>query len=235
MRKAVKYEYDSNKKRTVILFKGGYKVEDEKTFCKSHYFVDSDNGIITTIFKDELLDLFSVENVDDLKERINNNVKLLFKSGIGKMNYNELTNTVEVYTESFRNEVVKPTESIKKLKKNIEKLSKNEKVTSGEYTNLVTTIVNGITDIEFTENDKKRIAKLIPQMIRNGEVKISLRDITDINKDRLKDIVEIGRNLLNKSKGVEKKLGISREFVGKGICLAKIILNYMEHICFLDL
>ena len=51
MKKSVKYEYDANKKQIIVLFKNGYKVEDEDSFCRTHYFVDSENRIITTMFR----------------------------------------------------------------------------------------------------------------------------------------------------------------------------------------
>ena len=50
---------------------------------------------------------------------------------------------------------------------------------------------------------------LVAEAIESG--KISLKDVTDINKDRLRDIVTIGRDLLAKKIGVEKKIGLERK------------------------
>lgn len=55
---------------------------------------------------------------------------------------------------------------------------------------------------------------MIPKLIKEGKVKISLEDITDINKTRLVDIVQLGRDLLTKKIGVEKSLGIDRKHIG---------------------
>lgn len=232
MSKSVKYEYDSNRKQIVVLFKNGPKIEDEKTFCRSHYFIDQEKTKITTVFKDELLRLFNVEGVKELKEKIDNNIKLIFKSGDGVMSYDESINTVIVYTNSFKEDVVKPSERTKRLRKSMEKLSKREKISSNEFTNLISTIADGINTIQLTEKDRKTVAQLVPQLIKDGNIKISLRDVTDINKDRLKDIVQIGRDLLIKKRGIEKKLGIDRNFIGKEYAWQKYFELYGSYLLF---
>lgn len=215
MSKSVKYEYDSNRRQIIVLFKNGPKIEDEQSFSRTHYFVDEELTKITTAFKDELLKLFAVDSVKDLKAKIDNNIKLVFKPGDGEMVYDELTNTVIVYTNSFKENVIKPNEKNKRLRKSIEKLAKKEKISSNEFTNLITTVAEGTATIQLTEKDRQTVAQLLPQLIKDGNIKISLRDVTDINKDRLKDIVQIGRDILYKKRGVEKKLGIDRDFIGK--------------------
>ena len=171
MGKSVKYEYDANKKQIVVLFKNGFRVEDESSFCRTHYFADTDNRIITTMFKDQLLKLFNVDSVKELKDKIDNNIKLLFKPGEGEIEFDDNTKTVIVYTTTFKEEVVKPAEKTKKLKKNIEKLSNNEKISSYEYTNLITTIAEGIDAVELNEKDRNTIARIIPKLIKDGNVK----------------------------------------------------------------
>ncbi len=198
MGKSIKYEYESNRKEIVVLFKNGPKIEDEENFCRSHYFTDQEKTKITTIFKDELLKLFNVEGVKELKAKIDNNIKLLFKSGNGEMIYNEQINTVIVYTNSFRENIVKPNEKTKRLRKSMEKIAKKEKITSNEFTNLISTLTENSDMVDLSSKDKKTIAKLLPKLIKEGDIKISLKDITDINKDRLRDIVNIGRDLLQK-------------------------------------
>lgn len=59
-----------------------------------------------------------------------------------------------------------------------------------------------------------------------------MKDITDINKDRLKDIVKIGRDLLEKKIGVEKKLGINREFIGKEFAWQRYFDLYGSYLLF---
>lgn len=232
MGKSVKYEYDANKKQIVVLFKNGFRVEDESSFCRTHYFADTDNRIITTMFKDQLLKLFNVDSVKELKEKIDNNIKLLFKPGEGEIEFDDNTKTVIVYTTTFKEEVVKPAEKTKKLKKNIEKLSNNEKISSYEYTNLITTIAEGIDSVELNEKDRNTIAKIIPKLIKDGNVKISLKDVTDINKDRLRDIVSIGRDLLAKKIGVEKKIGLERKYIGKEYAWQRYFDLYGSYLLF---
>ncbi len=114
----------------------------------------------------------------------------------------------------------------------MEKISKNEEISSNEFTNLITTLTNNVENIELCKKDRKTIAKLIPKLIRDGDIKISLKDITDINKDRLKDIVKIGRDLLEKKIGVEKKLGINREFIGKEFAWQRYFDLYGSYLLF---
>lgn len=232
MSKSVKYEYDANKKQIVVLFKNGPKIEDEKSFCRTHYFTDLENTKITTSFKDSLLKLFNVEGVKELKAKIDNNIKLIFKPGEGEIIYDNTINTVIVYTETFKNEVVKPTEKAKKLRKSMEKLSKKEKITSYEYKQLVEAISDGIDFVDLSKKDKEVVAKAIPSLIKNGKIKISLKDVTDINKDRLHDVVELGRDLLQKKRGVEKRLGIKREFIGKEYAWQKYFEMYGSYLLF---
>lgn len=114
----------------------------------------------------------------------------------------------------------------------MEKLSKKEKISSNEFTNLISTIAEGTETVQLTEKDRLTVAKLVPKLIKDGNIKISLRDVTDINKDRLKDIVKIGRDLLLKAKGVEKKLGISREYIGKEYAWQKYFELYGSYLLF---
>lgn len=232
MSRSVKYEYDLNRKKIVVLFRNGPVIEDENSFCRTHYFTDVDNTMITTSFKDELLRLFNVSGVKELKEKIDNNIKLIFKPGEGEMYYDDVSKTVFVFTKTFKEEVVKPNEKAKKLRRSMEKISKHEEVSSYEYTNMLSTLVEGVDDIEFTKKDKQIIAKAIPKLIKDGDIKISLKDVTDINKDRLLDIVKLGRDLLTKERGVEKRLGISREFIGKEYAWQKYFEMYGSYLLF---
>lgn len=232
MSKSVKYEYDLNRKKIVVLFRNGPVIENEKTFCRTHYFTDPENTMITTSFKDELLKLFNVNGVKELKEKIDNNIRLVFKDSEGKMYYDDATKTVYVYTISFKENVIKPNEKSKRLKRSMEKISKGEKISSYEYTNMLSVLSENIDEIELSEKDKKNIAKMLPQLIKDGDIKISLKDVTDINKDRLQDIVKLGRELLEKKLGVEKKLGISREFIGKEYAWQKYFELYGSYLLF---
>lgn len=232
MSKSVKYEYDLNRKKIVVLFRNGPVIEDEDSFCRTHYFTDTNNTMITTSFKDELLKLFDVNGVKELKEKIDNNIKLIFRAGEGEMCYDDASKTVIVYTKSFKENVVKPNEKAKRLRRSMEKVAKHEKVTSYEYTSMLNTLIEGIDEVELSQKDKQIIARAIPKLLKNGNIKISLKDVTDINKDRLHDVVKLGRDLLTKKRGVEKKLGISREYVGKEYAWQKYFEMYGSYLLF---
>lgn len=234
MSKSVKYEYDLNKKKIVVLFRNGPVIEDENSFCRTHYFTDVEKTMITTSFKDELLKLFNVSGVKELKEKIDNNIKLIFKPGEGEMYYDDINKTVFVFTKTFKEKVVKPNDKAKKLRRSMEKISKHEKVSAYEYTSMLSALVEGVNEVEFNKKDKEIIAKAIPKLIKDGDIKISLKDVTDINKDRLLDIVKLGRDLLAKKRGVEKRLGISRDFIGKEYAWQKYFEMYGSYLLFGD-
>ena len=194
--KSVVYELEEINREIIVLFRDTPIIEDETLFKRSHYFKNLENTSITTIFKDELVKLFNVNSVKELKEKIDNKIRLMFKVGTGDMTYDEKTNTVFVYMESFKNDVVKPAKDISKLKKVVERLYKKEKVCSEDIVKVTDMLVKGIEDNLLKEKDKKIIAEMIPILIKNGNIKISLKDVTDINKDRLKDIIQLGRDLI---------------------------------------
>ncbi len=230
--KSVKYELDVSKKKMVVIFKNGPVIEDQSSFCRTHYFVDPSMTMITTAFKDELVKLFHVNGVEELKEKIDKNVKLIFRSDSGALEYDEASKTVIVHTVTFRENVIKPNAKIKRLKKGIDRLSKGESVSSHEYTDLVAAVVGGVENVELSEKDRRELARVIPELIRKGDVKISLKDITDINKDRLRDIVCLGRDLLSKKKGVEKRLDVAREDIGKEYAWQKFFEMYGSYLLF---
>mgnify|MGYP000157100942 CR=1 FL=1 len=226
--KPVIYEYEEVNREIIVLFKDTPFIEDENIFKRSHYFKNADNTSITTMFKDELLKLFNVAGVKELKDKIDNKIRLLFKVGTGEMTYDEKTNTVIVYMESFKNDVVKPANDVRKLKTVIERLYKKEKVSSNDIVNVVKTLSTGIDSNILKDKDREKVAHLI----KNGKIKISLKDVTDINKDRLKDIIQIGRDLLLKKSGVEKKLGIEREHIGKEYAWQRYFEMYGSYLLF---
>lgn len=230
--KPVIYEYEEVNREIIVLFKDTPFIEDENIFKRSHYFKNADNTSITTMFKDELLKLFNVAGVKELKDKIDNKIRLLFKVGTGEMTYDEKTNTVIVYMESFKNDVVKPANDVRKLKTVIERLYKKEKVSSNDIVNVVKTLSTGIDSNILKDKDREKVAHLIPNLIKNGKIKISLKDVTDINKDRLKDIIQIGRDLLLKKSGVEKKLGIEREYIGKEYAWQRYFEMYGSYLLF---
>lgn len=230
--KSVVYEYEQINREIVVLFKDVPMIEDESVFKRSHYFKNADNTSITTMFKDELLKLFNVESVKELKERIDNKIRLMFKVGTGNMTYDEKSNTVIVYMESFKNDVVKPAKDVSKLKRVAERLYKNEKVCSEDVVKIADLLTKGIENNLLKEKDKKIMEKMIPSLIKAGNLKISLKDVTDINKDRLKDIIQLGRDLIVKKIGVEKKLGIDREHVGKEYAWQRYFELYGSYLLF---
>lgn len=230
--KSVVYELEEINREIIVLFRDTPIIEDETLFKRSHYFKNLENTSITTIFKDELVKLFNVNSVKELKEKIDNKIRLMFKVGTGDMTYDEKTNTVFVYMESFKNDVVKPAKDISKLKKVVERLYKKEKVCSEDIVEVTDMLVKGIEDNLLKEKDKKIIAEMIPILIKNGNIKISLKDVTDINKDRLKDIIQLGRDLISKKNGVEKKLGIDKKYIGKEYAWQRYFELYGSYLLF---
>lgn len=231
--KSVKYEYEENDKKIVVIFDNPPTIKDPASFRRTHYFTDIECTKITTNFKNKLLELFKVSNIDDLKAVIaKNNITLTFEPGEGEIIYDPVRQEVIVYTETFNKTVIKPANQEKRVKKNIVAALKHEQMTSSNYAELVTTVLHGASEVELSEADKALIAREIPNLIRNKHVKISLHDITDINKQNLHEIVQLGRDILNKKRGVEKKLGIDRQHIGKEFAWQKYFELYGTYLLF---
>lgn len=81
--KSVVYELEEINREIIVLFKDTPIIEDETLFKRSHYFKNLENTSITTIFKDEPVKLFNVNSVKELKEKIDNKIRLkqIEKSG----------------------------------------------------------------------------------------------------------------------------------------------------------
>ena len=73
---------------------------------------------------------------------------------------------------------------------------------------------------------------VIGYIIKNGNIKISLKDVTDINKDRLMDVIQLGRDLIVKKNGVEKKLGIDRKHIGQEYAWQRYFELYGSYLLF---
>lgn len=230
---SIKYEYEENDKKIIILFEDRPIIRDPSTFSRTHYFTDADCTKITTSFKNALLKLLKVNNVNDLKDIISaNNIKLIFEPGNGEMLYSQDEQSITVYTRSFTEDIIKPANKEKKLKRDLAAINNSQEIPSSNYRDLVKTIINGADNVELTENDKKILAQEIPKLIRNKHLKISLQDITDMNKQSLQDIVQLGRDLLAKKRNVEKKLGVEREHISKEYAWQKYFELYGTYLLF---
>lgn len=231
--KSIKYEYEENDKKIVILFKEPPIIKDPSTFSRTHYFIDANCTKITTKFKDELLKLLGVSNVNDLKSVIDaNNIRLVFEPESGEMSYNKTEQVITVHTKTFTENIIKPANKEKRLKHDLTAILNSQKIPSSNYRDLVRTIIDGANNVELSENDRKILAKEIPELIRSKRIKISVQDVTDMNKQSLQDIVQLGRDLLAKKRNVEKRLCIERKYIGKEYAWQKYFELYGSYLLF---
>lgn len=100
--KRVNYEFDTSNKQMVTIFHTTPIVEDEEKFARTHYFSDQERTIITTDFKNALLELFGVSNIEELIDQLDEQSQLFFNVGEGKMRFDRSTNAVIVYMKSFK-------------------------------------------------------------------------------------------------------------------------------------
>jgi hypothetical protein len=73
---------------------------------------------------------------------------------------------------------------------------------------------------------------MIPGLIKDGKIKISLDDLTDINKERITEIVSIGKGLLIKDPKALKNLGIDRKHLGSEFAWQKYFEKYGTYLLF---
>ncbi len=228
----VNYEVDERRIETVIIFKELPRINvDIKRFSRSHYFKDNEMTKITPEFKNILLELFNVSNVKELKEIMKEEYSLVFEEGEGIPKRDEITKVVTVFVETVR-EIVKKNNIKKKYKKSIDNIIDGNDVAGNSIVSIIGEICNTESEITYTDVDKKKLAKMIPRLIKSGELKISIDDITDINKERLSDIIEIGRSILKKDKSVCKILDIDKADISNEIAWQKYFDIYGSYILF---
>ncbi len=224
----VEEQYSRNK---IIIFYNPPINKAGDNFKKSHYFEDMDNLEITSDFKNELLEVFSINKIDELKNYINEETSLVFEEGDGPTAFNSTDNCVTVYVKTF-SEKVKTNNLIRENKKTVEKLMRKKTVTDNDVLKLLKGINKGIKPVNVESNKSKEIAEEIVNIIAKSNIKLSLKDITDINKERLKDIVSIGRKIIAEDSSICSKLNIKKTDIKLEIAWQRYFELYGSYLLF---
>lgn len=228
----VRYSKEEIRVKDIILFKSEPEIEDKKGFVPSYYFKDYKKLSINTPFKDMLCKIFEVETAEELKRRVGEQTKLAFMNSSGISRYDKERDTVFVYVDTYKKEVIATEKKVKRIKDTVKCLSRGESPKRNRIPETIAFIADRIEKNSLKESDKVKIAEVIPQLIRNGDIKISLDDITDLNKERLTEIIEIGRGIISKKAGTERKLGITRKQLSDEIAWQKFIEKFGSYILF---
>jgi len=232
MAEDVRYKQEDISINEVVLFRSRPIIECEDSFKSSHYFNDFDKLTINTDFKNALEILFEVDSIEALKKAIKPDTELEFKSGHSHMLYDKDSNKVIVFMESYKDEVLEPAKKLARVRNGIKDLHNAQRTTEGRVAEILTLINDNIDTASLTKKEKREIAKIIPELIKNGDFKISITDITSMNKVRLTEVVKIGRGILNRDYKYYKLIGLERKHLGLEFAWQKYFEIYGTYLLF---
>lgn len=223
-------------KQDIIFNKVEIKYKDEKSFNPKMYFQVYKDGIgtINGNMKDILFEIFEVSKLSDLLEQVQGNWTIIFTEGNKYHSINRKNKTVTIYKE-LAEEVVKSNKrksDIRKIANSFYKNNGEKKISSLDIIKAVEFARDLTKNFKMTDRHKQEFIKMIPEMIKNGEIKLKQEDISEMNKKQIDEIVDLGYDILNRKRGTEKKLGIKFDQIHKEIAWQKYFEKYGDYLLF---
>lgn len=194
---------------------------DNKKYHKSHLF--SKNEFIKT-FREYLYDINNISKKEKLENLFGEDWTLKIVDGSSDLcrDIDDINNIFTIYYDDYE-KYYYDNKLVKKNSNAIKDLYDNDKVpSSNNVTNIISKIAERSNDIPFNLEQKEILAELIPEILLNNNIKLKKNDIFDINKLAIRDVIDIGREILNKVKKYEKILGV------KDISKEEAWQNYFE-------
>lgn len=223
-------------KQDIIFNKVEIKYKDEKSFNPKMYFQVYKDGIgtINGNMKYILFEIFEVSKLSDLLEQVQGNWTIIFTEGNKYHSINRKNKTVTIYKE-LAEEVVKSNKrksDIRKIANSFYKNNGEKKISSLDIIKAVEFARDLTKNFKMTDRHKQEFIKMIPEMIKNGEIKLKQEDISEMNKKQIDEIVDLGYDILNRKRGTEKKLGIKFDQIHKEIAWQKYFEKYGDYLLF---
>lgn len=223
-------------KQDIIFNKVEINYENEKTFDSRMYFEVYKDGIgtINGNMKDILFGIFKVSKLSDLLEQVQGDWTVIFTEGNKPHSVDRIKKTVTVYKE-LAEEVVKSNKKksdIRKIANSFYKSNGEKKVSSLDVIKVIEFARDLTKNFKMTDRHKQEFIKMIPEMIKNGEIKLKQEDISEMNKKQIDEIVELGYDILNRKRGTEKKLGIKFDQLHNEIAWQKYFEKYGDYLLF---
>lgn len=178
-----------------------------ENYSKTHIFSNIERGIISTTFKEYLYNVFDVSNQQELIKKINGEWKLILEDGIDNFKLNKTEKIVTIYYGNYKMFYYNKMKT-KNSANAIKMLFNDDKVPpTSQIANIIEKIADRSDALNFTMNEKNILAKNIPTILMENNIKLDKDDIFDINKVSIKEVIEIGRKILKNDRTVLKVLG----------------------------
>lgn len=175
-----------------------------KKYFKSHLFSKNE---LNSKFKEYLYNINNVTRTEDLIQKFGEGWTLKIVPGEGDYNKEIKDKIFTLYYddyEKFYNDKKQVRDSAKAVSElfNLEK-----KPNSKQISQVIGKISERSNELFFSEQEKKDISNNIPIILMNNDIKLKKDDVFDINKVAIRDVISIGRGILNKDNKVLKDIG----------------------------
>ena len=183
------------------------KIEIEvpaKKYFKSHLFSGNE---LSSKLKEYLYNICDVTRTEGLIQMFGSGWTLKIVPGEGDYNREYNNKVFTLYYDDFE-KFYNDKKQIKDSAKAVSELYNIEKKPNGkQISNVISKISERSGEIIFSEREKQEISDSIPNILINNDIKLKKDDVFDINKVAIRDVINIGRGILNKDSRVLKKLG----------------------------
>ena len=208
MKNAVGFSSQEIKNRTLIFHDVFGKIEnlvEDSKYYKTHLFSKNE---FTKLFREYLYNINNISTKEELESLFGKEWILRIVDGFYDESY-IIDYDKKIFT-IFYDDYEKYYTDNKLIKKNsntIKDLYDSSKIpNSNNVTNIINKIAERSNEIIFNDDQKANLADSIPDILLNNNIKLKKSDVFDINRLDIRDVIEIGRGILNKNKKYEKIL-----------------------------
>lgn len=208
MKNAVGFSSQEIKNRTLIFHDVFGKIEnlvEDSKYYKTHLFSKNE---FTKLFREYLYNINNISTKEELESLFGKEWILRIVDGFYDESY-IIDYDKKIFT-IFYDDYEKYYTDNKLIKKNsntIKDLYDSSKIpNSNNVTNIINKIAERSNEIIFNDDQKANLADSIPDILLNNNIKLKKSDVFDINRLAIRDVIEIGRGILNKNKKYEKIL-----------------------------
>lgn len=175
-----------------------------KKYFKSHLFSKNE---LNSKFKEYLYIINNVTRTEELINKFGEGWTIKIVSGEGDYNKEIKDKIFILYYddyEKFYNDKKQIRDSAKAIS---ELFNMEKKPNSKQISQVIGKISERSNELCFTEQEKQEISENIPEILMNNDIKLKKDDVFDINKVAIRDVINIGRGILNKDFRVLKDIG----------------------------
>lgn len=202
------------------------EVPVEKYF-KSHLF--NKNELSSTL-KEYLYIVNDLTRSEDLLQKFGDGWTLKIVPGEGDYNGKYEEKIFTLYYDDYE-KFYHDKKQIRNSAKAISELFDfKKKPNSKQITKIIDKISERSSELCFSEQEKSNISNSIPNILMNNDIKLKKDDVFDINKVAIREVIDIGRGILNKNNKVLKY--IDAKDVNKEDAWQKYFEKYGNYLLF---